>query len=775
MAQGIRIEVRGTVQGVGYRPWVYRTARAGDIVGRVWNHTAGVTIEAFGDDARLAAFVDRIRSDGPPAARVVDVQTSPIPDEPLSGFTIAQSSGADEIQVSIPPDLATCDDCAREIADPADRRFGYPFTNCTNCGPRFTIARDVPYDRVATTMVKFEMCPDCRREYESPDDRRFHAQPNACAVCGPQLSLVDATGEWIDSPDPIADVAGALLGGAIIAIKGLGGFHLACDATSRAAVDRLRQRKRREEKPFAVMVRDLDAASQIADLTPVERAELASVERPIVLCSSREGTPIAAGVAPRNRLIGVMLPSTPLHHLLLAKVARPLVMTSGNLAEEPIAYRNEEALSKLAPICDFLLLNNRDIETRCDDSIVRVVAGAPTVLRRSRGYVPRALQTSTRFERPILACGAHLKNTFALASGDRVHLGPHIGDLENVETLESYEHAIARMQRFLRIRPSIVAHDLHPGYHSTLYALERANATRVAVQHHHAHVAAVMAEHRIEGPALGFAWDGAGLGSDGSAWGGELLLARYDGFERLATLHPIRLAGGDTAVRQVWRLAVALLDDTFGAGRWPDSLPIASKLDATALRSVRSILASGLNTMPAHGAGRWFDAFGAIFLGRELSRYEGQIALEWNLAADASERLPFPFDIDRSGPVWRIDLRPALIDAVRAFSAGAPISSVAGRFHATLSAAAAATLRERTRESGRLPVVLAGGCFQNALLAESFLRDLTPEFEVALPRTVPPGDGGIAFGQAVVANALIRKGGQPCVLEYPVASSKSTT
>ncbi|MBI2213030.1 MAG: carbamoyltransferase HypF [Acidobacteria bacterium] len=775
MAQGIRIEIRGTVQGVGYRPWVYRTALEAAVAGRVWNHTAGVTIEAFGDAIRIAAFVDRIRTGAPPAARVTDIQTKSIPFESAPGFSIVQSSGADEIQVSIPPDLATCDDCRREIADPSDRRFGYAFTNCTNCGPRFTIARDVPYDRAVTTMVTFEMCAACRLEYDSPTDRRFHAQPNACPVCGPRLTLVDARGDAVASSDPIADIARALLSGAIVAIKGLGGFHLACDATSPSAVARLRDRKRREEKPFAVMVRDLDEAAKLADLTPLERAELESVERPIVLCNSRSGAPLAGNIAPRNRLVGLMLPSTPLHHLLLAAVARPLVMTSGNLAEEPIAYRNDDAIARLGPVCDFLLLNDRDIETRCDDSIVRIIAGAPTVLRRSRGYVPRALRTSMRFETPILACGAHLKNTFALAAGDRVNLGPHIGSLENVETLDAFEQSIARMERFLRIRPAVVAHDLHPGYQSTLYAVERADVTRVAVQHHHAHVAAAMAEHRIDGPALGFAWDGTGLGTDGSAWGGELLLARYDGFERLATLRPIRLAGGDTAIRQVWRIAVALLDDTFGAGGWPESLPIAAKLEENAVRGVRSVLASGLNTTPAHGAGRWFDAFGAIFLGRDQSRYEGQVALEWNLAADASEIRPFGFEIDRTTSTWTIDLRPALVDAVHAFVAGDAVSSIAGRFHATLAAAASTTLRALSLETRRLPVVLGGGCFQNALLAESFLRDLTPDFDVALPRTIPPGDGGIAFGQAVVANALIRQGGPQCAWESPVASSRSTT
>ncbi|MGK2860117.1 MAG: carbamoyltransferase HypF [Thermoanaerobaculia bacterium] len=774
MSPGARIEIRGTVQGVGYRPWVYRVAAEEKITGRVWNHTAGVTIEAFGEVAAIEAFLARIRSSAPPAARVTGVSAHPIEHEEVAGFSIVQSSGAAELQISIPPDLATCDDCAREIADPANRRFRYPFTNCTNCGPRFTIARNVPYDRAATTMAKFVMCPACQSEYNSPLDRRFHAQPNACPDCGPRLTLLDAHGDVVASADPIADVAKAILGGAVVSIKGIGGFHLACDATSSVGVDRLRQRKRRDEKPLALMVRDLEAASTLAELTTIERAELESVERPIVLCRKRESAPIADAVAPRNRLVGLMLPYTPLHHLLLAAVARPLVMTSGNFADEPIAYRNDDALTLLGPVSDLLVAHDRDIETRCDDSVVRIIAGEPTVLRRSRGFVPRALEIGVPFAAPVLACGAQLKNTFAIGHGNRVHLGPHIGDLENVETLASYEQSIARMERFLRVRPAAIVHDLHPGYLSTRYALERPEIAKIAVQHHHAHIAAVMAEHRIDGPVLGLAWDGTGLGTDGAAWGGELLLARYDRFERLATLRTIPLAGGDTAIREVWRLAAALLDDTFGPGGWPEGLPISKTIDASALRTVRSMIAGGLNTTPAHGAGRWFDAFGAIFLGHERSRYEGQIALEWNLVADESERSPFSFDLDRDAPVWTIDLRPCLVDAVHALGEGASIATIAGRFHATLSSAAAAVIRARSHETGRLPVALGGGCFQNALLTESLLRDLTPDFDVALPRAVPPGDGGIAFGQAVVANAILQKGGPPCAWESPVASSQST-
>ena len=580
--KGRRIEIRGIVQGVGCRPWIYRLAHEEGITGRVRNDEAGVTIEAFGSDAALDRFLVRLETLPPPAARITDLSWEPIRAEQTPTFTVVESQPRQRRRVSIPPDLPTCPECLAELFDPNDRRYRYPFINCTNCGPRFTIARDVPYDRRTTTMAPFTMCPACQSEYDAVADRRFHAQPNACPVCGPRVRLLASGGEERWSRDVIGDAAAAIHAGQIIAIKGIGGFHLACDATSTAAVRRLRLRKRRDEKPFAVMVRDLTAALQIADMSSEEQALLTSLERPIVLVRRRERTGLSAEIAPRNPLIGLLLPYSPLHHLLLRALDRPLVMTSGNVSEEPIAYRNGEALERLGDIADLLLVHDRAIETRCDDSVARVIAGRPVVLRRARGYVPDPVPLQRPFARPVLACGAQLKNTFCLGIDDAAHLGPHVGDLENLETLRSFEESLARMERFLRVRPEVIAHDLHPNYLSTRYALARPESVKIGVQHHHAHVASAMAENALSGPVIGVAYDGTGYGPDGTAWGGELLVADYAGFERVATFRPIPLAGGDAAIREPWRIALAVLDDAFGGDPPLDALGLFAPSPPTA-------------------------------------------------------------------------------------------------------------------------------------------------------------------------------------------------
>src|SRR5512138_2732796 len=573
--EGRRIALTGTVQGVGFRPFVYRLALDVGISGRVRNDASGVTIDAFGTTSGLDAFVARLRTDRPPAAIIEDLRAEPIPPEPVDGFRIVESGGTAERRTAIPPDLATCPDCERELADPGDRRHRYPFTNCTNCGPRFTIALGVPYDRPATTMARFRMCPDCAREYGDPLDRRFHAQPNACPACGPRVSLRDASGAPVAAEDAIAFAGRALAEGRVVAVKGIGGFHLACDATSPAAVRTLRERKRREEKPLAVMVPDLAAARALAEASAEEEALLASVERPIVLCRRRPTAPLAADLAPGSPLVGILLAYAPLHHLLLAEARRPLVMTSGNLSDEPIAFEDDDAVRRLGGIADLFLQHDRPIASRCDDSVARVVAGRPLVMRRARGFVPRPVRVARRFSRPVLAVGAQLKNAVCLARGDEATLGPHVGDLDGLETYAAFEAAIARLEGFLALRPEVVACDLHPLYLSTRWARERAAALGiplVEVQHHHAHAAAAMAEHGLAGPALALAWDGTGLGTDGAAWGGELLLvaAGRARFERLATFRPIALAGGDLAVREPWRIALAAVLDAFG-----DAAPLA--------------------------------------------------------------------------------------------------------------------------------------------------------------------------------------------------------
>jgi hydrogenase maturation protein HypF len=756
--EGRRIEIRGTVQGVGMRPFVFRLARALGVRGRVRNDARGVTIEAFAEASALDDFQRRLAAERPAAAAFDEVRAGAIAPEPVADFVIVSSQGADERRVSIPPDLATCPACLAEVRDPSNRRHRYPFTNCTDCGPRFTIARDVPYDRAATTMAPFRMCPDCRREYQDPADRRFHAEPNACPACGPRLSVRDASGEPARPGDPLAAAAAALRDGRIVAVKGLGGFHLACDATSPAAVRRLRQRKRREEKPLAVMARDLPEAERLADLSEAERRLLLSVERPIVLARRREDSGLAPEVAPDSPLLGLFLPYTPLHHLLLEAAGRPLVMTSGNLSEEPIAFRDEEALRRLGGIADLFLLHDREIETRADDSVARLVAGRPVVLRRSRGFVPRPVTVRRRFARPVLACGAHLKNTFCLGAGDQATLGPHIGDLENLETYDSLAQAVERMERFLGLVPEVVACDLHPLYLSTRYARERAAALPaplVPVQHHHAHLAAAMAEHGLEGPVLGLAWDGTGYGPDGTAWGGELLLADARGFERLATFRPVPLAGGEKAIREPWRVALAALDDAFDGDPPLGRLPLFRSVAASQVALVRQMIRSGLNAPLAHGAGRLFDAAGAIALGRGLSRYEGQVAMALDNAADPGERGRYPFAVDQSAGPWQLDWRPLLRALVDDLLAGASPARASARFHESLSAAAGELVRAAAGRHGRLPVVLTGGCFQNARLAEGVLGSLGG-FEVYLHQRVPPGDGGLALGQALVADSVAR-------------------
>jgi hydrogenase maturation protein HypF len=780
MQAGRRIRIRGTVQGVGFRPWVHRLAYSRGVTGRVRNDSRGVVIEAFGTPAALDEFVTQLRLSPPPAAQIVQLDCVPIPAEALDEFTIATSRSEAEREVSIPADLATCSECAAEIFDPSNRRYRYAFTNCTNCGPRFTITCDVPYDRAATTMAAFRMCPSCQHEYESISDRRYHAEPNACPACGPALYVLAADGASLDVDDAIEHAGAALAQGLIVAVKGLGGFHLACDATSPAAVRRLRQRKHRDEKPFAVMVRDLPDAARLAELSADDARLLTAVERPIVLVLRRERADVCDEVAPRNPLVGLLLPYAPLHHLLLAACGHPLVMTSGNLSEEPIAYRNDEAIERLRGIADLFLVHDRDIVTRCDDSVARVIAGAPVVFRRARGYVPRPVRVAARFPSPVLGCGAHLKNTFCIGIDDRAYLGPHIGDLENLETLQSFEEAIARLERFLQVRPDVVAHDLHPGYLSTAYALQRPDVQAVGVQHHHAHIASLMAERGLAGPVLGVAYDGTGYGTDGTAWGGEVLLADYGWFERLATFRPLRLAGGDRAIRSVWRIALAALLDAFDGAPPLERLFLFQSIPERDMRVVRQMIEQAINAPLARGVGRYFDAVAAIALGHTTVQYEGQLALEWNHVADAAERGAYPYDVGWDRTPWEIDLRPLVRVLSADVARGVAPATMSARFHNTLVAATTAVLHAALDRVGPLPVLLTGGCFQNARLNEGLLETLAARCKVYRHHTVPPGDGGLALGQAMVAAAVVAgrtarrpaaaapQGGQQCASVSPV-------
>lgn len=755
-AEGRRIRIRGVVQGVGLRPWVYRTAVWSGVTGRVLNDSTGVTIDAFGDTAALERFERALHSSPPPAARITDYNSCVIEPEPVATFLIVPSERAEDRRVSIPPDLAVCDDCVRDIFDPSNRRYRYPFTNCTNCGPRFTIATDIPYDRDATTMALFEMCDRCRHEYEDVCDRRFHAQPTACPVCGPHVMLIDAVrlkAHTEDGGDAIAAAAQALRTGRIVAVKGIGGFHLACDATSPEAVGRLRIRKRREEKPLAVMVRTVGEAEAVAVVGDEERRLLISSERPIVLLTKRRGSRLADPVAPRNRRVGVMLAYSPLHHLLLADADRPLVMTSGNLSDEPIAFENGEAVRRLREVADLFLTHDRPIAARCDDSVVSVIAGRSAVLRRARGFVPRPIRLSRPFARPILACGALLKNTFCIGAGDSAFLGPHIGDLENLDAFDAYIDAIDRFGRFLQITPEVIAHDMHPDYMSTRFAATRAEGFKVPVQHHHAHVVSAMAEHHLPGPVIGIAYDGTGYGLDGTSWGGEVIVATAAAFDRFGTFRAIPLIGGDQAIREPWRIAFALAVDAFDGSVPADVWALMPSVGIRDVAAMTELLADHVQIAPARGIGRYFDGFAALFLDRRRSGFEGQLALEWNQIADPEVDAAYPFDVNRAMEPWEVDLRPAFRAAVQERLRDVPVAAIAASFHNTLIEATAVLVRGAAGQVGRLPVVASGGCFQNVRLAEG-VRAALHEFDVRLHEQVPPGDGGIALGQAVVANAI---------------------
>ena len=751
----VRARVEGTVQGVGFRPHVYRLAGELGVAGHVLNDARGVVVEVEAAPETVDRFLARLVAEAPPLARVERVVAEPVRETGQLGFAIRASPRGGEPRAAVTPDSGTCADCLAELFDPADRRFRYPFINCTNCGPRFTIVRDIPYDRPNTTMAGFAMCPVCRGEYDDPADRRFHAQPNACPACGPSLRLLPAVA------DPLAGAVQALLEGAIVAVKGLGGFHLACLAADERAVARLRARKHREDKPFALMARDLASARLLVDLDETSEELLLSRERPIVLAARRPDAAVAWSVAPASRELGVMLPYSPLHHLLLADAGQPLVMTSGNVSDEPIAYRDEDAQERLSGIADVFLLHDRPIETRTDDSVVRVAAGRPQRLRRSRGYVPGELALPVAVAAPLLACGAELKNTFAVAKGGRAWVGHHIGDLKNWETLSSFTEGIAHFQRLFAVDPAVVAHDLHPEYLSTKYASELTGVRLVGVQHHHAHLAACLAEHGETGPAVGAIYDGTGYGGDGTVWGGELLLGDLQGCERAGLLSPVRLPGGEAAVRQPWRMACAWLCEALGDA--PELPPALDGLvEPAAWKQVCELARTGVASPLTTSMGRLFDAVAALCGVRAEVNYEGQAAIEFEACCDPAERGAYALDSldDGSGPLV-MDARPVVLEAASDLTSGAPVPAVAARFHnAAAHATAAACARIASRE-GTETVVLSGGVFQNrrllegasALLEEAGLR-------VLLPELLPPNDGGIAYGQLAVAAARLAAEGE---------------
>lgn len=764
----VRARVEGTVQGVGFRPYVYRLAVSLGLGGFIRNDERGVLVEAEGEPARIEEFLARLPAEAPPLARIERVRTEEVEARAERAFAIAASESGGSPDAEIAPDMATCADCLAEVLDPADRRYRYPFTNCTNCGPRFTIVAGVPYDRPLTTMAAFEMCDACREEYEDPLDRRFHAQPNACPRCGPRLRLLDRRGrEVTDRGDAVAATAAALGEGLIVAVKGIGGYHLACRADDELAVSTLRARKRREDKPFALMAADLDAAGELVELTEAERLLLEGPERPIVVARRRVGAPVAASVAPASPDLGVMLPYSPLHHLLLAEAGTTLVMTSGNVSDEPIAFEDDDARARLARIADRFCVHDRPIHTRTDDSVVRSLDPGlrpePLLIRRSRGWVPVALTLPRPAEHPILACGAELKSTFCLANGERAWVSHHIGDLKNFETLTSFRTGIEHLERLLAVAPEIVVHDLHPDYLSTGYALERLGFRHLAVQHHHAHLAACLAEHGEEGPAAGAIYDGAGHGPDGTVWGGELLVGGTGGYERAGLLFPVRLPGGDAAVREPWRMALSWLAATLDEEEPEPTPQLAPLVDRSRWDSVAQIVRTGLSSPLTTSVGRLFDAVAALCGMRAEVSHEGQAASELEAIATVGstelfEPYPLPILDERPGPLL-LDARET-IRAVRGdLIAGAGTAQVSARFHAGLAAATANALARVAARTGTEVVVLGGGVFQNRLLVEGVAAALRREgLRVLIPLRLPPNDGAVSFGQAAVAARLVAEG-----------------
>jgi hydrogenase maturation protein HypF len=769
----VRARVEGTVQGVGFRPHAHRLANELGCSGWVLNDALGVLAEVEGDERSVAAFLARLLAEAPPLAKIEQIRLEELEPSGDAGFAILASRGGEEAQAPIAPDSATCDACLRELFDPRDRRHRYPFINCTDCGPRFTIIISLPYDRPRTTMARFAMCERCAAEYGDPSDRRFHAQPNACPVCGPRARLTDAHGVEL-APEGVVDAVGAaaqaLRAGAIVAVKGVGGYHLACAAGDEDAVARLRARKHREERPFALMAPHLAGAQALVMLEPRDAGLMCARARPIVLAPRRSGAGLAPSLAPGCADLGVMLPYSPLHHLLARDfaagagdaAAAALVMTSGNVSDEPIAYEDAEALERLGAIADRFLLHDRPIHMRTDDSVVRSTAsgagGGVLMLRRSRGHVPDAMALALAGERHVLGCGAELKSTFCVAKGSRAWVSHHIGDLHNVETLRSFRYGIAHFERLFDVAPEIVAHDLHPDYLSTRYAQERPGVELVAVAHHHAHLAACAAEHGVFEPVVAAILDGAGLGPDGTVWGGEILTGDLRGFERAAHLWPVRLPGGDAAAREPWRMACAWLLACEDPPPERVALPAALAGEVTPERweQVAALARSGFQAPVTTSAGRLFDAVAALCGLRARAAYEGQAAALLESSCDRREKGAYPRALLEGAPAI-LDARELVRAAAGELAAGVSPSLVASRFHNGLADAVAHACVFVAGARGLDTAVLSGGVFQNRRLLERTAQTIERGgLRVLTPRLLPPNDGGISYGQAAVAAARSR-------------------
>ncbi len=758
MATRVQILVRGIVQGVGFRPYIYSLARRRSLRGQVFNSATGVVIEVEGERRAIEQFVSEISFNPPPLAQIESVECREwLAATDNDDFRIVESDAAGSGLTPISADIATCRDCLRELFDPRDRRYRFSFINCANCGPRFTIIEGVPYDRAQTTMRYFEMCATCRAEYENPLDRRFHAEPTACPVCGPQLYLTGAGGRELalrPREDAVSRARRLLLQGQIVALKGLGGFHLACDARDAEAVARLRGRKYREDKPFALMAGSVEFIRQFCFVSEAEEKLLLSERRPIVLLERKPEADISDSVAPGVRTLGFILPYTPLHHLLLNGLDRPLVMTSGNISDEPICFEDDDATRRLSEIADYFLLHDRRIRMRADDSVARVLGGKEMILRRSRGYAPAPINTSFDFKRQILACGAELKNTFCLARGHHAFVSHHIGDLENLETLRSFAEGIDHFKRLFDLRPEVVAYDPHPEYLSSKYALAMDGIeTKIGVQHHHAHIASCLADNQVEGEVIGVAMDGLGFGSDGGWWGGEFFVADFAQAERIAHLDYIPMPGGAKAIREPWRMAAVYLQRSLGDDFLDLNLPFVNQLDRRAWATLRRMIATGVNSPRTSSMGRLFDALAALLGLRNAINYEGQAAIELETIADRNVTTCYEFEITEGGI---IKAEPVIQCAMGELLDGRAAAEVSAKFHLAV-AHLITRMARRARDRRRLNrVALSGGVFQNMFLLERAHALLAADgFEVLMHSRVPANDGGISLGQAAVANARL--------------------
>jgi hydrogenase maturation protein HypF len=752
----LRLKINGIVQGVGFRPFIYRMAKSLQITGFVRNQSDGVLIEIEGHRKSIEKFKRKIKEDLPPLAQISHLSVTCIEPAGDTEFKIQSSVKHHSADTQISPDIATCEDCLREMFDQKDRRFGYPFLNCTNCGPRFTILKRIPYDRSNTSMSRFELCDACLAEYQDPFNRRFHAQPNACPDCGPKITLHDRDGLPIATDEPVQYVRESLLKGRIAAIKGLGGFHLAVDPRNRQSVRELRIRKGRNRKPFALMADQISSVKKHCKVSPDEESALTSIRRPIVLLERLDPNSLAPEIAPGNRCLGFMLPYTPLHFLLLRDDLDVLVMTSGNIAEEPIAIANEEALRRLSGVADFFVFHNREILQRCDDSVIRVFDGKEQLIRRARGYVPVPIQLPGELDQPVLACGGELKNTVAVSYSGSAYLSQHIGNLDNPSAFEFFQHCGEMLAGLLEVEPRIVACDLHPEYLSTKWALNQDMSRQIGVQHHHAHLAAVMAENSVSDQCIGIILDGTGYGMDQTIWGGEVLTGDFKGFERLAWIGPFLLPGGEAAVRQPWRTALSLLHLSYGNDLRNLKLPLLERIPARRQENLLKMIDQQINSPLTSSCGRLFDGVSAILDICLESAYEAQAAIELESIADYGENQFYSSVVERIDSLGNWNPSALIRAIVDEMHQTVPVGKIAARFHCTLAEVFSVLAQEARLKTGISTVGLSGGCFQNALFLRLLKNRLEENgFSVLIHSRVPTNDGGLSYGQAAVALARL--------------------